>query len=276
MPIKTISNIGLGKHILWITCFFVFLMAGNAQKSMNASATSLDNVFEEIDGFLMVEAENFYKQSLSSVRQWYRTTEGYAPAIKEDEDENHSLTASGKTYIELLPDTRVTHEDSLIRGENFSEEPGTMAVVHFKVKINEPGRYYVWVRALSTGSEDNGLHVGINGTWPDYGQRMQWCDGKNQWTWGNSQRTKEEHCGVPMEIYLDIHQKGVHEIQFSMREDGFEFDQFILTRDRDFNPPQDWVSPAVTKSSYKNLSKPKIDRHLAYCHRGRWKFTRSR
>ena len=111
-----------------------------------------------------------------------------------------------------------------------------MAVVHYRVKINQPGRYYVWVRAYSTGSEDNGLHVGMNGLWPESGQRMQWCVGKNTWRWDSKQRTNAQHCGVPYQIYLDIESPGIYDIQFSMREDGFEMDQFLLTLNRDFIP----------------------------------------
>jgi hypothetical protein len=32
---------------------------------------------------------------------------------------------------------------------------------------------------------------------------------------------------------------GLHEIQFSMREDGFEFDKFLLTTNREFARPLD-------------------------------------
>ncbi len=223
--------------ILNVIFIFTASVTVIAQKSSSKLPTAEDkNTFEETEGLLMVEAENFFKQSLSEVRQWYRTTNGYAPVAGNDEDENHSSTAKGNSYIEILPDTRVTHADTLIRGENFSDEPGKMAVVHYNIKINNPGRYYVWVRAFSTGSEDNGVHVGLNGEWPEHGQRMQWCDGKNQWTWANRQRTKEAHCGVPHEIYLDINEPGVHEIQFCMREDGFEFDAFILTKDAEYIP----------------------------------------
>jgi hypothetical protein len=88
----------------------------------------------------------------------------------------------------------------------------------------------VWVRAHSTGSEDNGIHVGLNGEWVPSGQRMQWCEGKKQWSWASKQRTKEVHCGVEQLIYLDIPTTGLHTISFSMREDGFEFDKFILTK----------------------------------------------
>jgi hypothetical protein len=111
-----------------------------------------------------------------------------------------------------------------------------MGVLHYKVKINNPGRYYVWVRCYSSGAEDNSVHVGFNNTWPEHGQRMQWCDGKNAWTWASKQRTEKEHCGVPREIYLDIDKAGVYDIQFSMREDGFEMDKFILTRSIDYVP----------------------------------------
>jgi hypothetical protein len=202
------------------------------------------NVFEEKNGQVAVEAEYFYKQTKSEIRQWYRTTRHETPNVGRDEDENHGNTASNKTYLEILPDTRVTHADSLIRGENFSNEPGKMAILHYKVKINEPGRYYVWVRAFSTGGEDNGVHVGLNGIWPDNGQRMQWCEGKNKWTWASKQRTKEVHCGVSHEIFLDIAESGIHDIQFSMREDGFEFDKFVLTKDKKYVPKDN--GPRVT------------------------------
>lgn len=186
------------------------------------------------EAYIKVEAEGFLKQSKSDVRKWYKTSKNESPSVGRDEDENHSATASNGAYLEILPDTRVTHDDLLIRSENFSNKAGEMAILHYEVEIPTPGRYYVWVRAFSTGSEDNGIHVGLNGEWPASGERMQWCEGKKKWTWESKQRTVEEHCGVPFQIYLDIDKAGTHEIQFSMREDGFEFDAFILTKDKDF------------------------------------------
>jgi hypothetical protein len=107
------------------------------------------------------------------------------------------------------------------------------------VYFHTPGRYYVWVRAYSTGSEDNGLHVGLNGTWPASGQRLQWCEGKNSWRWESKQRTQKQHCGEPHKIYLDIEEPGVHVVSFSMREDGFEFDKWFATTDRGMERPED-------------------------------------
>ena len=197
------------------------------------------------DGAIVVEAEHHQGQTRSEPRAWHRIHKGGDLPELEGAGElrtwvssydSASANASGRTLLRILPDTRRTHADKLIHGENFSPEPGKMAVLSYSIQFDAPGRYYVWVRAFSTGSEDNGLHVGIDGKWPEHGKRMQWCKGKNQWTWGCAQRTEQQHCGVPMEIYLDVEEVGVHRIEFSMREDGFAFDQFLLTKDRDYRP----------------------------------------
>ncbi|MBM4028478.1 MAG: DUF5060 domain-containing protein [Planctomycetes bacterium] len=198
-----------------------------------------ETVFEEREGLVAGEAELFFEQTHTEKRRWYVTTPELTPAVEPDGDGNHAASASGQAYIEVLPDTRRTHADKLIAGENFTNEPGTMAVVSYRVHFNTPGRYYVWVRAYSTGSEDNGLHVGLNGAWPESGRRLQWCDGKNSWRWESKQRTEAEHCGEPHKIYLDIDKPGLHTISFSMREDGFEFDKWLLTTDREMKRPAD-------------------------------------
>jgi hypothetical protein len=193
-------------------------------------------VFEEQNGSVAVEAELFYKQTQTGTRKWHITGSGKLPNVAPDPDAVHIAGSSQSAYIEVLPDTRVTHGDKLVPGENFSNEPGKMAVVHYRVKINAPGRYYVWARCYSSGTEDNGVHVGFNGTWPEHGQRMQWCEGKNEWTWASKQRTEKVHCGEPKEIYLEFDKAAIYDIQFSMREDGFEMDKFILTTDIDYVP----------------------------------------
>ncbi|MGI9474002.1 MAG: DUF5060 domain-containing protein [Rubripirellula sp.] len=195
--------------------------------------------FVEKDGLLAVEAEHFFKQSKSDKRAFHLTTADHEPGIQPDGDPSHVAGASGGAYLEILPDTRRTHGDKLIRGVNFAPEAGQMAVLHYNVSVSTPGRYYVWARAHSTGSEDNGLHVGIDGEWPETGQRLQWCQGKKTWRWDSNQRTEQQHCGEPHKIYLDIEQPGEHTIHFSMREDGFEFDKWLMTTDREFTRPDD-------------------------------------
>ena len=186
--------------------------------------------FEEKDGTITVEAESFVLQREDKIRQWYKIDSTTPPARGQDPDSSHASSASRNAYLEILPDTRSTHADSLITGINFSNQPGIIGILDYPVYIHDPGKYYVWVRSYSTGTEDNGLHVGLNGNWPESGQRMQWCEGKNQWTWASKQRTQAEHCGVERLIFLDIEQPGLHTISFSMREDGFEFDKWMLSK----------------------------------------------
>lgn len=188
------------------------------------------------DGPIIVEAEAFDRQTKTDVRQWYITSATEQPSGLRDLDPSHAATASGGGYLEILPDTRSNPEEELVVGENFINVPGEMAVLEYDVEIPTAGRYYVWVSIYSTGPDDNGIHVGLDGEWPESGQRMQWCDGKNAWTWASQQRTEEEHCGVPGLIYLDVETPGPHVVQFSMREDGFEFDRWAMTIEADADP----------------------------------------
>lgn len=213
-----------------------------------------DVVFQEKDGLLAVEAEHFQKQTQTDVRAFYVTHADSVPNIKPDGDPPHLANAGGNAYVEILPDTRRTHADKLERGINFQPEPGKMAVLHYPVHIQTPGTYYVWVRAHSTGSEDNGLHVGLDGEWPESGQRLQWCEGKKTWRWESKQRTEAQHCGEPGLIFLEIDEPGLHTIHFSMREDGFEFDRWLITIDREFSRPESIGPPTALRTG--TLPKP--------------------
>ncbi len=189
-----------------------------------------DCVALEENGVVAVEAEHFASQSKSDKRKWYVLDGSGTTTPTPDPDPSHHTAASGGGYLEILPDTRVTHSDQLVAGENFSNVPGQLTIVDYKVKFSSAGKYFVWVRAYSTGTEDNGVHVGIDGTWPESGKRLQWCTGKNQWTWESKQRTDANHCGEAQKIYLDVPSAGVHTISFSLREDGFEMDKFVLSK----------------------------------------------
>ncbi|MEM8912151.1 MAG: hypothetical protein AAGC97_10320 [Planctomycetota bacterium] len=206
------------------------------------------------DGAIAIEAEQFAHQSADDVRQWHILQFGQGlpdlPGAGKAEsyvmsDSSAAKQASQSAFIRILPDTRRTHDDKLIRGENFSPDPGKMAIVDYQVDFPRPGRYFVWARAFSTGSEDNGLHVGLNGAWPASGQRMQWCKGKNQWTWNCAQRTNEQHCGVPMQVFLDVAEPGIHTISISMREDGFSLDQLLLVDDETYRPESSMTTATI-------------------------------
>lgn len=211
-------------------------------------ARAASTVFYEQNGLVAAEAEDYFLQTSDSVRKWYLTTADQTPNVTPDADPNHVTSivdhpdyqASGGAYLELLPDTRQTHNDALINGQNFSNVPGALGVLHYKVNFTTTGRYYVWGRIFSTGAEDNSLHVGIDNTWPDSGQRMQWTI-KHSWAWESKQRTAEVHTGVPYQLYLDVLTPGEHTIMFSMREDGVGFDKWVMSTDRNYTPY--WFGP---------------------------------
>jgi hypothetical protein len=191
--------------------------------------------FTAKNGVIEVEAEDFQFSSKNGTeREWFVRSKN--EKLSFENLEKHYDTASGNAYVEALPDTRVTHADPLIKGENFFPLPGFGGVVSYKVKITSPGKYYVWTKAYSSGPEDNGLHVGVNGTWPESGARIQLCAGKNKWTWTSAQRVPKNHCGTPNSIYLEFKNRGTYIVSFSMREDGFEFDKFILTKNKNYQP----------------------------------------
>ena len=221
---------------------------GMKNEDLTGSIVPDSTVFEEKAGLVAIEAEHFSRQTHMSQRAFYLTSTVQTPNAEADPDEPHTKGAGNGAYLEILPDTRTNHQDKLIPGENFSNEPGKLAVLHYKVNFSNPGRYYVWVRAHSTGSEDNGLHVGLDGKWPESGRRLQWCKAKNTWRWDSLQRTQKVHCGVPHQIFLDIEESGVHEIQFSMREDGFEFDRWLMTKDREFQRPEG-IGPEISAAN---------------------------
>ncbi|WP_419194563.1 DUF5060 domain-containing protein [Novipirellula herctigrandis] len=186
-------------------------------------------VHMQSDDIVVIEAEDFDAVDRQDHRKWYLTTADINPNVKPDPDPNHAEGSSGGAYLEILPDTRVTHADPLVNGVSFSNVPGQCSVLYYPVIIKKPGRYYVWARICCTGSEDNGLHVGIDGTWPQSGARLQFTGKSGQWQWDSRQRTERVHTGVLGQIWLDIDKPGLHTIMFSMREDGFEFDKFMLT-----------------------------------------------
>ncbi|AWB66152.1 hypothetical protein C2869_06745 [Saccharobesus litoralis] len=208
------------------------LLAGLACLSFSSVAASqIPN-----HGFVVIEAEDFASQHLDDKRRWLVFSKqnhehGYA-----DSDLAHYHDASLGRYIEILPDTRANHSEALIIGENFSSEPGTVAVLTYPVYFAQAGTYYVWARAYSTGSEDNGVHIGLNGQWPETSQRLQLCDGKHVWTWSSAQRVPDNHCGTPRTITLEVPAPGVHTVMISMREDGFELDKLLLTTDETYQP----------------------------------------
>ncbi len=199
-------------------------------------AISFAQGYEERDGIVSIEAEDFASQTKADVRRWFKFDATTPTHSYADADETHVEGASGGAYIEILPDTRTNHDEKLIHGENFSNEPGVMCILTYPFSVTQPGRYYIWGRAFSTGPEDNGAHFGLDGVWQESSQRLQFCPGKGKWTWSSAQRRPENHCGDPRTLWIDIEEPGQHTLMVSLREDGFELDKIVLSLDEAFQP----------------------------------------
>lgn len=210
-------------------------IVADANSSTTSPIVAPSVILAEADGLVTGEAEHFVHQEHTSVRAWHRISGATTPIIEPDGDPSHADSASGHAYVECLPDTRRTHDDPLTPRENFSNEPGTMAVLSYRIHFSTPGRYYVWLRTFSTTTEDNGAHVGLDGTWPESGERWQTTQ-KHAWSWDCRQRTNEVHVGVPMQLWIDVPRAGEHTFQISMREDGLEIDQWLLSKDVAYRP----------------------------------------
>ncbi len=223
------------------------LAAGGAlanEARATAPIVSPSLVFEERDGIVAIEAEHYFKQRLSDERAWHLTTREMVPAVEPDGDPSHIAGASGGAYLEILPDTRRDHGDELVHGVNFSNEPGRMAILSYQVHFNTPGTYWLWARAFCTTSEDNGLHFGIDGEWPESARRWQTVT-RDRWHWKSAQRTEEVHTGVPGILTLEVPKAGRHVIEVSMREDGTALDKILLVNRKDFEPEGLGPQPAA-------------------------------
>ena len=211
-----------------ISCL-LFIMLSSF--SICRAQSGVQRVGMESDEYIEIEAENFEKQTANSKRSWHLTTKNKTPRIRKDPDENHWKGSSNDAYIELLPDTLYDGNEKKVEGKNYSREPGKVAVLTYNVNFKTSGRFYVWVRGYSTGDEDNSVHVGVDNKWPKTGQGLYVCTEKrNKWSWSSHQFNKSEKCGKSERIFITINKPGNHKIMFSMREDGFEFDKFVLTK----------------------------------------------
>lgn len=220
--------------------------------------------FAEHDGVVAIEAEHFVRQTHTDVRAFYVTTAADAPAVQPDGDPACVAGASGGAYVEVLPDTRRTHQDPLVAGENFSEEPGRLAVLSYRVHFDSPGTWWLWARGYSTTSEDNGLHFGIDGTWPETARRWQTTT-RDRWHWQSAQRTADVHTGVPGILTLQVDEPGEHTIEVSMREDGTALDKIVLAHSAAF-VPTGLGPPSRTRTDEAPPTFPYVPLHTAPRH----------
>ena len=155
---------------------------------------------------LVIEAESATRQIAAGGHAWQRgSTDG----------------ASGGAAMRALPDN-----GTLRAGAQSSPALG------YQVDFPAPGNWYVWVRgrgdtdASGEGKNDS-VHVGLNGTLGSAAAIARFP--ANAWSWSRTTRAGTA-------ARLDVPSAGTHRVDVWMREDGFEFDRLLLTRDPDQVP----------------------------------------
>lgn len=240
----------------------------------STSGEPADAEFEEVDGIVSVEAEHYFDQVNNDPTAifWYTFEDGSAPPDVEcvtntvcnggnapdcnqyadcDPDGIDPAEAAGGAYVEALPDRRRDDSEAGTGNLGVVNDPTNSAVLEYRVNFTQTGRYYVWGRARGQGPAANGIHLGLDDTWPDNdlidpsSMRMQFPNG---WQWTQNRRGGAQHTGVSgtdevsvrdANIWLQIDEPGVHIIRWGMREDGLEFDKFLMALDPDYVPEDD-------------------------------------
>jgi len=200
-------------------------------------------VFGESQGLVAVEAEHFYRQTRKDKRAWYINSPRHSPQVWPDHDAAPVADAGGHAYVEALPDLFHSEKDPIIPGDNLGAN-GELAVLHYKVFFDEPGEYFIWTRLRSNDEEDNTIQAGIDGIWPDTAKILQSPVNHKAWVWKSDNRVSRNPWKIGR-ASLQVAERGLHDVQFCMREDGEEFDRFILTKDPNFAIAEG-VGPEVT------------------------------
>ncbi|MEM6471605.1 MAG: putative Ig domain-containing protein, partial [Planctomycetota bacterium] len=192
--------------------------------SITASAFDEDNAsMGGRSGLVVIEAESFDASSPgtdnAATSTWVAASD---PA------------ASGEEYLLAAPNTGVNTGDSQ-RGPRLD----------YSVTFAEAGVYYVWVRMLGSSSQDDSLHVGLNGQPATYGKNGM-TDYSGDWHWEQNVNNRN---GTDR-VAIDVASAGTHTINLWMREDGIAVDKLLITTDSDFQPTDLGPNALVTGEAY--------------------------
>jgi len=159
---------------------------------------------------VVVEAENYdVLDDQGKARDYFRLGAGQTDddLPNADPDPSHEDTASGGSYLEVLPDRRVTPDDTDSGG--LFNEPGKGPLVHYYVALPVAGTYYLWIRGFSTGSEDETAFFTIDTDW-DSAKLVSLCSDVDEWQWASHEREGRPSCGMIGEVRFEISSAGVH------------------------------------------------------------------
>lgn len=159
--------------------------------------------------------------------------EGGAVSI-EAESYVANTPAGGKSWDSLVSLTSFSGADALVAypntGANVSEtDLANSPRLDYKIFVPEgdEGTYTIWVRGLANTSQDDSIHIGVNGSTQPTSDRVR-LGVSPGYSWTNT--TMDNNDTGLAQITLGA---GEQTLNVWMREDGFTFDKIYLTKNGD-------------------------------------------
>lgn len=185
--------------------------------------------FEEQNGLVVIEAEHPQADYQKGGNFW--------------EFEASQDGKSGDGYFVAGPDAAKVRDTDYV--QNAPE-------LQYKIQIQNPGTYYVWIRGYAPDGGSDSINVGLDGQAIDTSDRINfWPAGK--WLWTNQTQDKDA-AGKPLKAVITVSSAGIHTLNVWMREDGLIFDKILLTKDPNFVPKD--LGP---NESYRNYTPPQTN-----------------
>ena len=167
--------------------------------------TDVGDVHTAVNGVIAIEAEHAVENVSAANRAWVAGSRG-----------------GSRDYASMI----TTPDSGLIRF-NENDTP----YMRYQVEFPEAGSWQVWVRgwgdAVGNEGKSDSVHVGINGTLSG-GAGIQGFPSSG-WVWSNTTKGG----GIAT---VQVGTAGRHIIDVWMREDGFEIDALVLTKDTNYVP----------------------------------------
>lgn len=159
--------------------------------------------FIEVNGTVVIEAENFSSNTPRAAHRWDRLMNGQA---------------SGQALMSANPNT-----GHFINGNYTATSPE----LGYPIQFSTTGTYYVWIRGSGPTADDDSCHVGLDGNGPPTADRITGFPSALGWT--------RSTMDGPLAT-LHVTQPGLRELDVWMREDGFSIDKIVLTTNPWFSP----------------------------------------
>jgi lysophospholipase L1-like esterase len=130
---------------------------------------------------------------------------------------NYTSGYSGDSAMRTSPVSGKAHKDA-----GYSQ---TSPQLDYRVNFVQTGTHYVWVRGYADRSNNNSVHVGLDGTEISSSEDLGFPT-NSVWTWVGG-------AGVAS---FEVLSPGIHTVNVWMRETGFRIDKLVVTSDAGYQP----------------------------------------